>query len=65
LDVVAKVPHDKKNKLCNLLFKGQAMMDFEGLKDMFIMLKVKHTLKKHWIDFLSWGIVQSMNDLLL
>jgi hypothetical protein len=65
LDVVAEVPYDKKRKLCNLLSKGQAMMDFEGLKDMLIVLKVKHALKKHWIDFLSWGIIQSMNNLLL
>jgi hypothetical protein len=60
LDVVAEVPYDKKRKLCNC-----AMMDFEGLKDMLIVLKVKHALKKHWIDFLSWGIIQSMNNLLL
>jgi hypothetical protein len=29
------------------------------------MFKVKHTPKKHWIDYSSWGIVESMNDLLL
>jgi hypothetical protein len=71
LDVIVEVPHDKKNKIVqfvamfHLLFKGRAMMDCEGLRDMFIMLKVKHTPKKDWIDYLSWGIVESMNDLLL
>jgi hypothetical protein len=49
----------------HLLFKGRAMMDCEGLRDMFIMLKVKHTPKKHCTDYLSWGIVELMNDLLL
>jgi len=37
------------------------MRDFKGLKDLSIMLKVKHTPKKHWINSLGWGIV----DLLL
>jgi hypothetical protein len=40
-------------------------MDCEGLNDMFTVLKVKHTPKKHWIDSLSWDIAKSMNDLLL
>jgi hypothetical protein len=48
-----------------LLSRGQAMKDFEGLKDLFIVIKVKHTPKKHWINFSNWGIVESMNDLLL
>jgi len=37
------------------------MRDFQGLKDLSIMLKVKHTPKKHWINSSGWGIV----DLLL
>jgi hypothetical protein len=41
------------------------MIDFEGLKDLFTMLKVKHILKNHWTNFVGWGIVESMNDLLL
>jgi hypothetical protein len=41
------------------------MRDFEGLKDLFVVLKVKHTPKKHWINSSGWGIVESMNDLLL
>ncbi len=49
----------------HLLFRGRTMTDCEGLKDLFIMLKVKHTPKKHWINSLSWGIVELMNDLLL
>ncbi len=41
------------------------MTNFEGLKDLFIVLKIKHTPKKHWMDFVRWGIVESMNELLL
>jgi hypothetical protein len=41
------------------------MTNFEGLKDLYSMLKVKHTPKKHKIDSSSQGIIESMNDLLL
>jgi hypothetical protein len=40
------------------------MTSFEGLKDLFIVLKVKHTPKKHWSDSIRWVITQFMNDLL-
>jgi hypothetical protein len=49
----------------HLLSKGRAMMDCEGLRDLFTVLKVKHTPKKHCTNYLSWGIAESMNDLLL
>jgi hypothetical protein len=48
-----------------LLFTSLIMTNFKGLKDLFNMLKVKHILKKHWSDFVGWGIVKSMNDLSL
>jgi hypothetical protein len=41
------------------------MINFKGLKDLFTILTVKHNPKKHWSDFTWWGIVESMNDLLL
>jgi hypothetical protein len=41
------------------------MTNFEGLKDLFNVLKIKHITKKHWMDFLGWGIVEFMNELLL
>jgi hypothetical protein len=41
------------------------MTIFEGLKDLFTMLKVKHIPKKPWIDFTRWGRVESMNELLM
>jgi hypothetical protein len=41
------------------------MTNFEGLKDLFIVLKIKHTPKKHWMDSIRWGIAESMNELLL
>jgi len=31
------------------------MTDFEGVKDLFSLFKMKHTPKKHCIDFASWG----------
>ncbi len=47
----------------HFFFRGQAMTNFEGLKDLFTMLKIKHTPKKHLSDSIEWGIVKSMNEL--
>ncbi len=41
------------------------MIDFEGLKEFFSVLKVKHTLKINWSDFAYWDMAKSMNELLL
>jgi hypothetical protein len=41
------------------------MTNFEGLKNLFIMFKVKHTPKKHWIDSTRWGRIEFMNELLM
>jgi hypothetical protein len=41
------------------------MIDFEGLKNLFKLLKVKHTPKKHWLNFVGWGITDLMNQVLL
>ncbi len=41
------------------------MIDFEGLKDLFSLFKVKHTPKKHWSHFIGWGIIELMNQVLL
>ncbi len=40
------------------------MTNFEGLKNLCIVLKMKHTLKKHWMDSIRWCIIESMNELL-
>ncbi len=29
------------------------------------MFKIKHIPKKHWMDSVRWGVVESMNELLL
>jgi len=41
------------------------MTNFESLKELFIVFKIKHTPKKHWMDSVRWGVVESMNELLL
>jgi hypothetical protein len=41
------------------------MTNFEGLKDLFTMLKVKHTPKRHWTNSTRWGRTESMNELLM
>jgi len=40
------------------------MTYFEGLKELFNVLKIKHILK-NWNDSISQGITKSMNELLL
>jgi hypothetical protein len=41
------------------------MTYFEGLIDLFTMLKIKHILKKHSTNSIVWGMIESMNELLL
>jgi hypothetical protein len=47
------------------LSSGQAIINFESMKELFCVLKVKDTPKKHWSDFSSWGIKKSIDELLL
>jgi hypothetical protein len=47
------------------LSSGQVIINFEPLKGLFCVLKVKDTPKKHWSDFRSWGITKSFYELLL
>jgi hypothetical protein len=53
--VVIKVLEGKKRKFIqlayvyHLLFRGWTIMiNFQGLKELFCMLTVKHTFNKHW-----------------
>jgi hypothetical protein len=39
------------------------MTNLEGLIDLFTMLKIKHTPKKHLSDSIEWGIVKFMNEM--
>jgi hypothetical protein len=41
------------------------MTNFKDLEDLFLLLNIKHTPKKHWNDSTNWGVVESMNNLLL
>ncbi len=41
------------------------MIDYESLKDLFQLLKVKNVSNKHWIDNSRWGMVEVMHEILL
>jgi hypothetical protein len=41
------------------------MTNFEGPKELFNVLKRTKHIPKNWNDFVSWGIIESMNELLL
>jgi hypothetical protein len=40
-----------------LLFTSWTITNFKDLEDLFLLLNVKHTPKKHWNDSTNWGIV--------
>jgi hypothetical protein len=39
----------------HILAHGCPMIDFESLKDLFQLLKVKSISRKHWINGNVWG----------
>jgi hypothetical protein len=41
------------------------MTNFESPKELFNVLKGTKHILKNWNDFVSWGIIESMNELLL
>lgn len=49
----------------HLLNHGRPMIDYEHMKGLFQMLKVKFVSKKHWFDMLSWAMFEVMCELLL
>lgn len=69
--VVIEVPQKKKWKyvqfvtIYQLFFTSGAMTNFKDLEDLFLPLNIKHTSQIHWNDWTNWGIVESMNNLLL
>ncbi len=41
------------------------MIDYESLKDLFQLLKVKSVSKKRWINSSRWAMVKVMYEILL
>ncbi len=46
-----------------LLKQGQALIDLEAIKLLFLFLKVKHIPKKHWNNTTRWDIVETMHHI--
>ncbi len=67
----ANVPYERKQIYIQFvivyhLFAHKCpMIDYESLKDLFQLLKVKSVFKKHWIDSSGWGMVEVMCEILL
>ncbi len=65
------VPSERKQKFIkfvvfyHLLAHKCPMIDYESLKDLFQLLKVKNVSKKHWIDSSRWGMVKVIHEILL
>ncbi len=49
----------------HLLIHGRPMTNYENLKDLFQLLKVKSVSKMHWSDTSGWGMVEVMHVVLL
>jgi hypothetical protein len=41
------------------------MINYESLKDLFQLLKVKSVFRKQWIDKFGWGMAKVMHKVLL
>jgi hypothetical protein len=69
--ILANVSFERKQKFIkfvvfyHLLAYKCPMIDYESLKDLFQLLKVKNVSKKHWIDGSRWGMVEVMHEVLL
>jgi hypothetical protein len=38
------------------------MLEYESLRELFLLFKVKNTLLKHWSDSNVWPIAKAMHD---
>lgn len=67
----ANVPFERKQKyiqfvvFSHLLTHKCPMIDYESLKDLFQLLKVKSVSKKRWINSSRWVMVKVMYEILL
>jgi hypothetical protein len=65
------VPSEHKRKyvqfvvIFHLLIHGRPMTNYENLKDLFQLLKVKSVSKMHWSNASRWGMVEVMHIVLL
>jgi hypothetical protein len=41
------------------------MLEYELLRELFLLLKVKNTPLKHWLDNIDWQIAEAMHDVVL
>jgi hypothetical protein len=41
------------------------MLEYELLRELFLLLKVKNTPLKHWLDSSDWQIAEAMHDVVL
>jgi hypothetical protein len=49
----------------HLLNHGHPKFEFEVLRELYCILKVKNNLKKHWTYGSGWGMVEAMHDIIL
>jgi hypothetical protein len=49
----------------HLLNHGHPKFEFEALRELYCILKVKNNLKKHWTYGSGLGMVEAMHDIIL
>jgi hypothetical protein len=51
--------------MLHILVHGQPMLEYELLKEFFLLLNVKNTPLKHWSNNSGWQITEPMHDVVL
>jgi len=51
--------------ILHILLHGRPMLEYELLRELFLLLKVKNTPLKHWLDSSDWQIAEAMHDVVL
>jgi hypothetical protein len=67
--VVNGVVGEKRRKLVQfvtlfcIVQHGRPMLENEAHKELFEFFELENNLKLHWIDFMSWAMVQHMHQI--
>jgi hypothetical protein len=40
------------------------MMDIEGMRDLFKFIEVRNNLKKDWLGFSTWIMIENMHEMI-
>jgi hypothetical protein len=65
--VVTCIAIERKKKFIKFAFifhlfsQGKSMTKYEQMQSLFVFLKVSNHPSKHWSDYVSWVIIESLH----